>query len=331
MTVSARAPVTEIPEVHVTKQHTDEALAAQVIQAIELAGVCIVRNIFSQEIVHQILDDLEPHVPQTDSFIGYNANGCQMTGLLSKSETYANKVVGNSIYEQVRNHFLISRYRCWVQEGINMEFQNPPQLDSTVCFYLKPNSPDQLLHRDDQTHQNWNGAVDSYVNGRDVGCSMFAALTNSTRENGTTRFIPGSHLWDYQDPIPVGKDPRLRYAELVPGDCFIMLGSVIHASSSNTTTDRRVLISTHVTRSHLRQEENPYLTYSREEVRRFPVWLQKFIGYNVLTPLCGWVDKKDPRMLVDPSAKDDMYAGYGDAYLEARAKADQEAENQIVQ
>lgn len=70
MTVSARAPVTEIPEVHVTKQHTDEALAAQVIQAIELAGVCIVRNIFSQEIVHQILDDLEPHVPQTDSFIG---------------------------------------------------------------------------------------------------------------------------------------------------------------------------------------------------------------------------------------------------------------------
>ena len=37
-----------------------------------------------------------------------------MTGLLSKSETYANKVVGNSIYEQVRNHFLISRYRCWV-------------------------------------------------------------------------------------------------------------------------------------------------------------------------------------------------------------------------
>jgi ectoine hydroxylase-related dioxygenase (phytanoyl-CoA dioxygenase family) len=322
------ANVTEIPEVYVTKQSNDDDLAAEVIKSMEKAGVCIVRNIFSQEIVKQISEDLEPYVAKTDKFIGYNANGCQMTGLLSKSETYALKVVGNAIFDKVRSHFLTSRYKCWVQEGVKMEFQNPPQLDSTVCFYLNPNSPDQLLHRDDQTHQNWNVAADKYVLGRDVGCSMFAALTKATKQNGTTRFIPGSHLWDYDDPIPVGKDPRLRYAELEPGDCFIMLGSVIHASSSNVTQDRRVLLSTHTTRSHYRQEENPYLAYSVDEVRKFPVWLQKFIGYNVLTPLCGWVDKKDPRLLIDPSAADDMYAGYGDAYLEARAKADQEAARQ---
>ncbi|KAJ5766304.1 Dioxygenase cnsJ [Penicillium nucicola] len=323
----SKSEVTEIPEVFVGKQQIDDALAADVIKHMEVAGVCILRNIFDQSILDQILEDFEPHVPKTDSFIGYTANGCQMTGLVTKSETYAQKVIGNSIFEKVRNHFLTSRYGCWVQEGIQMEFENPPQLDSTVCFYLKPDSPDQLLHRDDQGHQNWNGAASEYVLGRDSGCAMFAALTDATKENGTTRFIPGSHLWDYNVPHPIGNDPRLRYAELKAGDCFMMLSSVIHASSANTTVDnRRVLLSTHVTRSHLRQEENPYLTYDIEKVRKLPVWLQKFLGYNLLTPLCGWVDKKDPLLILNPDASpDDLYNGYGREYLALRKEADEKA------
>ncbi|PTU24764.1 hypothetical protein P175DRAFT_0489857 [Aspergillus ochraceoroseus IBT 24754] len=200
-----------------------------------------------------------------------------------------------------------------------MTFESPPQLNSTVCFYLNPDSPDQLLHRDDQIHQHWNGAASEYVLGRDAVCSMFAALTPATRDNGTTRFIPGSHLWDYKEPYPVGQDPRLRYAELNPGDCFMMLGSVVHASSANTTTDqRRVLISTHVSRSNLRAEENHFLTYSLEEVKKFPLWLQQFIGYTVSKPFCGWVDKKDPLRLVNPKASDALVSGYGKEYLEAK-------------
>jgi ectoine hydroxylase-related dioxygenase (phytanoyl-CoA dioxygenase family) len=82
-----------------------------------------------------------------------------------------------------------------------------------------------------------------------------------------------------------------------------MLSSVTHAGSINYSTDyQRVLAAVFAARSHLRQVENQYLTYDLETVRKFPTWLQRFMGYSLSKLFQGWVDKKDPLLVVDPTA-----------------------------
>jgi ectoine hydroxylase-related dioxygenase (phytanoyl-CoA dioxygenase family) len=176
----------------------------------------------------------------------------------------------------------------------------------TMALYIDPGSTNQPLHRDDSLKQNWNTAASEYTLGRDLGCGVMVALTEAAREHGTTRFIPGSHLWDYRYDYPGDDDPRIRYAEMHPGDAYFFLNSVAHGGSANHTTDyRRVLASVIATRSHLRQTENQFLTYDLETVRKFPTWLQRFMGYNVSGLVQGWVNKKDPLLLVNPDAKED--------------------------
>lgn len=63
-----------------------------------------------------------------------------------------------------------------------------------------------------------------------IGC--VTALTKTTKENGATIAIPGSHLWGIErQPLDEDAIP----AELEPGDAFIFLGNLYHAGGGNTT------------------------------------------------------------------------------------------------
>lgn len=63
-----------------------------------------------------------------------------------------------------------------------------------------------------------------------IGC--VTALTKTTKENGATIGIPGSHLWD---PERRPYDEEAVPAELEPGDSFIFLGNLYHAGGKNIT------------------------------------------------------------------------------------------------
>lgn len=139
--------------------------------------------------------------------------------------------------------------------------------------------------------------------------TVFVAATRSTRTNGATRFIPGSHLWDYSIPPPAEKTldddtdgdelAAIQHAELNPGDAFIMLSGVYHAAGANSTEDEeRLIYSAATTRGWLRQEENQYLANEVEAIRALPLELQRFVGYSLSRPSLGWVDFGDPIGLV---------------------------------
>lgn len=63
-----------------------------------------------------------------------------------------------------------------------------------------------------------------------IGC--VTALTKTTKENGATVAIPGSHLWG---PERRPLDEEAIPAELEPGDAFIFLGNLYHAGGANVT------------------------------------------------------------------------------------------------
>lgn len=173
-----------------------------------------------------------------------------------------------------------------------------PQLDSTLGSFVHPGGHPQPLHRDDVDRANIQPGAEHYVLGRDTNVTMLSALTATTRANGATQVIPGSHLWDYNRPIPDAGDSSLVDAELGPGDSLFILGSVIHGAGGNSTGATRAKVAVFATRGRLRQMENQFLACDRDKVSTFPSWLQKFMGYSIGQPATGWVDKKDPRRVV---------------------------------
>ncbi|KAL1952858.1 hypothetical protein VTO42DRAFT_4085 [Malbranchea cinnamomea] len=100
------------------------------------------------------------------------------------------------------------------------------RLNNTITFSIGPGARDQALHRDDAIH-------------------------------------PGSHLWDYSEGPP--REDQAVYAELEPGDAFLVLSGCFHAGSANTTKDEE--------------------------------WLQEQVGYDLSRPFLGWVNLSNPMLL----------------------------------
>jgi ectoine hydroxylase-related dioxygenase (phytanoyl-CoA dioxygenase family) len=114
---------------------------------------------------------------------------------------------------------------------------------------------------------------------REKGIGFFVAGTKTTKANGATRFIPGSHLEATCQPPD---EAFAQYAELNVGDGLIMLSSCYHGGSANTTKDEeRLVFSCFMTRGWLRQEENQYIAVPREVAATLPVRIQKLIGYEI--------------------------------------------------
>lgn len=138
---------------------------------------------------------------------------------------------------------------------------------------------------------------------------FFVAASRSTAQNGATRFVPGSHLWDYSIRL-ANENPSIQI-EMERGDAFLMLSGCFHGGSENKTTDEiRTLYSVLSTRGYFRQEENQYLAHDMEKVKNLPLWLQKFAGYSISEPFMGWVEMDDPLRVLHP----DMPKLKGDLY-----------------
>lgn len=104
-------------------------------------------------------------------------------------------------------------------------------------------------------HHQTLKATDKHEIGRDAGVGLFVAGKKATKFNGATRFIPGSHLWDYSVGPP--REDQAVHVELEPGDCFLMLSGCFHGGSANKTLDEeRLLYSCFFARGWMRQEEN---------------------------------------------------------------------------
>ncbi|EMF14361.1 uncharacterized protein SEPMUDRAFT_115639 [Sphaerulina musiva SO2202] len=290
---------TKVPAVPVLQNDCE---VEDVVKALKIAGGCIIKNAVAHEHLDQIETDLRPYlnadIPWEGDFFPPQTRRCY--NLIPSSLTCATRIIMHPLYQRVCSAFL--RTTNWFWSGHKKTYATSlPQIMNTVCFSIGPGATAQPLHRDDWCYHVVARKVEVYPEDlqRDVGVGFFVAGKKATRENGCTRFIPGSHLWEHERQP---EDELCAFAELEKGDGFIMLASCYHGGGANTTTDEeRLLYSCFMTRGWLRQEENHYLNMGLDKVKTLPREIQDICGYALSEPFLGWVNSTTPRVVLDPS------------------------------
>src|SRR5215472_7321852 len=160
------------------------------------------------------------------------------------------------------------------------------QLSAPVGICIGPGERAQVLHRDDGIYPVPEPHPPLVVN------TMWP-LDEFTEQNGATRFIAGSHLWE------PGRQPaegdRIEQAIMSPGSVLFYLGSLWHGGGANQTGQPRLGVILEYGAAWLRQQENHCLAVPRAVVRELPERLQELIGYNIYPPFVGYVDGRHPR------------------------------------
>lgn len=100
-------------------------------------------------------------------------------------------------------------------------------------------------------------------------------VTRTTRENGATEVILGSHLWDDEHaPLPEG----VTYAEMSPSDCCFVLGNCYYCGGANSTDEYRTALIYAFRRGTCRQEKNQFLAVDREILKKMDYKVQDILG-----------------------------------------------------
>lgn len=210
-------------------------------------GCFYLRNFVDQETLTQITTDIRPYFEQDPpwhaSGVCFPPQTKRVSGLAAKSDTYRNAVLMNPTWLALSERLLATSTAAWFGD-IKAESTSHPILGGTVCFQIKAGAAAQGLHRDNMGYHHTDPRItaDQWHVGRDSGIALFLAGTRTTKENGATRFVPGSHLQASAEGP--GNEDEAVYAEMEKGDCLVMFTSLYHAGSPNLTEDEERLVYT---------------------------------------------------------------------------------------
>ena len=153
-------------------------------------------------------------------------------------------------------------------------------MGAAQVIQIGPGNKAQPLHRDQGQYPVFDllgpKAPEATIN-------FLVALTDFTEENGATRVIPGSNLWeDYSD---MGSRDQTIPATMKAGDAILMSGKTVHGGGENKTTEelRRGLAFT-LQCSYLTPEEaNPFII-SLETIKELSPRAQRILGFRSQFP-----------------------------------------------
>ncbi|CDK25615.1 unnamed protein product [Kuraishia capsulata CBS 1993] len=283
----------------------------QVLAKLERYGGCIVKNYLPKEKVDLIEQDVDALIIDGRKYNGsfLPTQTISVPAMCKKSLVTTEEFVCHPLNLAVSDAILGKENCFWVGDEVITGY-SPAQHNSCISFRIGPGAPDQVLHRDDILHHNIRKHMDRYEYGTETAVGTVLALSKTTKQNGATRFVPGSHLWSHmRKPL---KDEAV-YAELERGDCFFMLASCYHGGSANTTeSEYRTQVILFMTQGTLRQEENILLGTPLEYFKSLSLTAIKALGITMSYPFCGGVNGRDATALLMPEEykkreKDDPY------------------------
>lgn len=242
----------------------------QLVKSIIANGGVIIRNFLDINTVKIVEQDVRPYIDTDKPWSGefFPKETRRVTGLARKSTTFVDSIVMNPLWLHLTHELLTSRHITWAGPTQH-ESISRPQVSATIVFAIQPGAKDQVLHRDDGNSHNIIPEIteDQYTPARDETIGLFVAGSKTTRQNGATRFVPRSHLQHtFTKPPDEADDPDcVVYAEMDPGDAFMMLGSCYHGGSANKSVDEeRLVFASFSTKGFLRQVSKNFLMKQTE-------------------------------------------------------------------
>jgi hypothetical protein len=163
------------------------------------------------------------------------------------------------------------------------------QLNYTGIMHLEPGTTVQELHRDGGIYPFRHPHPPTIL------ATMWAG-TDFTAENGATRLVPGSHLWDHDRKA---REDEVIAAAMPAGSVLFYVGGVVHGGGANIANSKRTGISIQYSLGWLRQEENLHLAVSPDLARTLPDRLARLVGYEFGGPFMGFVNGDDPHRLIE--------------------------------
>jgi len=231
----------------------------EILQGLNDDGGVIVANLASDDVVDQVSKELRPHydahgTKHQDDFNGYTT-----------LRIFAVPGVSRASLDLIAHPRVLE-----VADGVLDPHCDNFQLGSTTAIEIHPGEKDQVLHRDD-------GIYPVRIPDVEFQISALWALDDFTEENGATRLVPGSH--DLRSVDNVAEHDVVQ-AVMPRGSVLFYMGSTIHGGGANRSdSPRSGLINTY-SLGWLRQEDNQYLSISREVADSFPEHVRRLLGYQ---------------------------------------------------
>ena len=233
--------------------------SGEIVTALRRDGGAIVARQAPDELIDAIKSELRPHFETEghkfkNDFNGYKT--LRLGAILALSRASAELIAHQRVME-IADALL--KPNC-----VNY------RIGSCTAIEILPGEADQVLHRDDSFYPIRIPQVEFQI-------SALWALDDFTEENGATRVVPGSHL---QADFAADDNSDIVQAVMPRGSVLYYLGSTHHGGGANrSNTSRSGLINTY-SLGWLRQEENHYLTISREIADSYPEPLRRLMGYQ---------------------------------------------------
>ncbi len=233
--------------------------ARVIVEELKRSGALIIEDVLPQDRLQSLVSELRPFIDRTpaghDDFLGRMT---KRTGaLVARSPQCRDLILHDTLLGAARE--FLSPY---TQKII---------LHLTQTIEIGPGGPAQPIHRD---RYAWGTYLPTSI---EPQFNTIWALTDFTEENGATRCVPGSHLWDWDQKA--NKDQIFK-ATMRAGSVFVYSGSVLHSGGANVSSDPRLGLNLTYCLGWLRQEENQYLSCPPDIARTLQPELQDLLGYT---------------------------------------------------
>jgi len=230
-----------------------------IVNALTEDGGVIVANQVDDELVKKIAGELRPHFDDQgrkfqNDFNGYKT--LRLGAILGLSHTAAELIAHARVME--------------IADAVLLPHCDNYRIGSSTAIEICPGEADQVLHRDDDFYPIRIPDVDFQI-------SALWALDDFTLENGATRVAPGSQK--LQDISGINQ-ANLTQAVMPKGSVLYYLGSTVHGGGANRSRSPRSGLITTYSLGWLRQEENQYLSISRDIADGYPEHVRRLMGYQ---------------------------------------------------
>lgn len=271
--ISPRSPsvVAAIP------RFSADATVSEIVWAVRDVGCAIVER-YLVEATDHALGELTPYLNRVPVSRG------PFTGLRTR-RTMRLVVKSLATHEMILNDTL--------QKSLSELFRGEAfhhQLHLTEAVRIEPGEAAQSLHRDDGTFPFRHPSPPNTIN-------TIWALDDFTVENGATRVIPYSHLWD-DDRRP--REHEAQPAVMPRGSVLIMDGALYHGGGANLSATPRTAAILAYSLAWLRPLENPQLAVPPHIAKNLQAELQDLLGYRTHGFLGNYEGNQPKATFFDP-------------------------------